>query len=142
MNDLKAYIYNWRYYLEAGALLMAGCLIYLLYRPKSIFLFDIIENLGLMQETDRIRDNVNNAFLPSIVVNSFPAGLWTASYLIMMYASTKYQTKKIRLMLSLPLPISAIVLEFFQLFSWCPGTFDIYDLICYIIPLLIFLKTI
>lgn len=139
---MKALIHNWRYYLQAGFLLMAGCMIYLLYRPKSILLFDIIETLGLMEYVNTMRENAKVFILPNIVINCIPAGLWTASYLIMMYCTTRLQTRKYRLLLSLPLPLCAIILEFFQLWGWCPGTFDIYDLICYVIPLIIFIKTI
>lgn len=139
---MRLSFFNWRYYLQAGILLLCGCFIYLFYRPKSILLFDIIEHLGLMDATDTLRSKVNDDIIPGFIINSVPAGVWTASYLIMMYCTTKYQSKKVRLMLSLPLPASAIVLEFFQLFGWCPGTFDVYDLVCYIIPLIIFIKNI
>lgn len=139
---MKALIHNWRYYLQAVILLMAGCMIYLLFRPKSILLFDIIERLGLMEYVDTMRESSRFVALPGIVINCIPAFLWTSSYLIMMYCNTKFQSRKKRLLLTLPLPLCAIILEFFQLWGWCPGTFDIYDLICYVIPLIIFLKTI
>lgn len=135
-------LHNWRYYLQAGTLLMAGCMIYLLYRPKSILLFDIINKLGLMENVNTIRESSKLFTLPDIVIYCIPAGLWTASYLMMIYSNTKFLSRKYRLLISLPLPVSAIILEFFQLWGWCPGTFDIYDLICYVIPLIIFIKTI
>lgn len=57
-----------------------------------------------------------------------------------MCLCTKQLNKKMRLSLALPLPISAVVLEFMQLFGLCPGTFDIYDVVCYVIPIIIFVK--
>lgn len=123
-------------------MIFLGGLIYIFYRPENILFFKVTDNLGITPFIDNVKSNVTLLQLPSFFVNSLPAGLWTASYLLMMYLSTKFYTRNMRLMLSLPLPISAIVLEFMQLVGWCPGVFDIYDLICYIVPLIIFVKSI
>lgn len=121
---------------------LIGGTIYLLYRPKKILLFSTLEKMGIMPEVDIARKNMEHIHLPDFVVYSLPAGLWTASYLMAMYMMTKHCTRRTRLSLSLPLPISAIASEFMQLFGLCPGTFDVDDLICYIIPIVIFLKLI
>lgn len=110
---------------------LIGGSIYLLYRPKKILMFSTLNKLGIMTEVDVARKSMEYIHLPDFVIYSLPAGLWTASYLMAMYLMTQHCTRRTRLFLSLPLPISAIVLEFMQLFDLCPGTFDIYDLICY-----------
>ena len=117
-----------------------GGAIYLLYRPKNILLFIALSNMGIMQNVDKARRYMEQFHLPDFVVYSLPAGLWTASYLMTMCLTTKHCTRKTRLSLSLPLPISAIVLEFMQWSGLCPGTFDTNDLICYIIPIVTFIK--
>ena len=132
VGDIKYLWTNKKDWAIALFLIFAGGMIYILYRPENIMLFRLVDILGL---TPLIN-------VASFMINSLPAGLWTASYLIMMYVTTKFHTRKVRLMLALPLPIAAIVLEFMQLLGWCPGTFDIYDLICYIVPLFIFIKSI
>lgn len=119
-----------------------GGTIYLLYRPKNILLFSTLNEMGIMPRLEAIRKSAELYHLPNFVVYSLPAGLWTASYLMAMYMMTKHCTRRTRLSLSLPLPISAIASEFMQLFDLCPGTFDVDDLICYIIPIVIFLKLI
>lgn len=124
------------------SLLAVGGLIYLLYRQQTIMLFRITDFMGLSQYINDARESASHLVLPPFFINSLPAGIWTASYLVMMYATTISLNRKFRLMISLPLPLSFIVLEFMQLYGWCPGTFDIYDLICYIIPLIIFIKSI
>ncbi|MEH2861081.1 hypothetical protein V7U47_13690 [Segatella copri] len=117
-----------------------GGLVYLLYRPKNIILFEVLNKLGGSTTVDIVRSKVEHVHLPDFVVYSLPAGLWTASYLMTMCLCTKQLNKKMRLSLALPLPISAVVLEFMQLFGLCPGTFDIYDVVCYVIPIIIFVK--
>ena len=134
--------YKKKEYILALILLFVGGMIYLLYRPQSILLFRATDALGLAPYISSLRESASSAILPSILINSVPAGLWTASYLILMYCNTKFYNKKTGMMLSLPLPVSMIVLEFMQLVGWCPGTFDFYDLICYVIPLIIFIKSI
>lgn len=119
-----------------------GGLIYLLYRPKNIILFEVLDKLSDSTAVDIVRSQVEHVHLPDFMVYSLPAGLWTASYLMAMYLCTKQLNKKMRLSLALPLPISAVVLEFMQQFGLCPGIFDICDLLCYIIPIVIFVKII
>ena len=123
-------------------LIFSGGMIYILYRPENILLFRLTDSLGVTPLIDVVRSSTSRVILPSFIINSLPAGLWAGAYLMMMYITTKFHTKRIRLMLALPLPIMAIILEFMQLLGWCPGTFDIYDLICYIVPLFVFIKSI
>lgn len=121
---------------------LLGGLIYLLYRPKNIILFEVLNKLGGSTTVDMVRNKAEHVHLPDFVVYSLPAGLWTASYLMAMYLCTTQLNKKMRLSLALPLPISAVVLEVLQQFGLCPGIFDICDLLCYIIPIVIFVKII
>lgn len=142
IEDIKLFVIYKKYWLVALLLILTGGMIYVLYRPENLLLFRVTDSLGITPLIDILRSNSSRVMLPSFIVNSLPAGLWTASYLLMMYITTKFHTRRIRLMLALPLPISAIALEFMQLLGWCPGTFDIYDLICYIVPLCVFVKSI
>ena len=125
----------------ATILLLIGCTIYLLFRPQNLLMFKIIDGIGGMSNVVSLRMYINHNCFPDFIIYSLPAGLWTASYLMMMYLTTKGYTRKLRLMLALPLPITAIVLEFMQLLGLCIGTFDVYDLICYIIPLIVFVES-
>jgi len=142
IGDIK---YFWIYkkdWIVAFLLILIGGMIYVLYRPENLLLFRVTDIIGFTPLIDMVRSNTSNFMLPSFMINSLPAGFWTASYLMMMYITTKYHTRRIRMMLALPLPVMAIVLELMQFLGWCPGTFDIYDLICYIVPLFVFIKSI
>ena len=129
-------------YIAAFVLITTGGMIYIIYRPQSILIFRITDALGLASYVDSIRNLSLQIPLPNFVIYNLPAGLWKASYLMIMYCNTAALDIKTRMMLSLPLPVCAIVLEFAQLVGLCPGTFDVYDLICYFIPLIIFIKSI
>lgn len=129
-------------WIVATILLCIGCTIYLLFRPQNLLMFKILDDFGFMPNILSLRMHVNHCCFPNFIIYSLPDGLWIASYLMMMYLTTKDYTRKSRLMLALPLPITAIVLEFMQLLECCIGTFDVYDLICYIIPLIVFVKSI
>lgn len=140
--NINYFLANKKDCLLSFLLIFLGGLIYVLYRPENILFFRVTDGLGITPLIDIVRSNVSRVILPSFMINSLPAGLWTASYLIMMYVTTKYHTRKVKLMLALPLPIMTIILEFMQLWGWCPGTFDLYDLVCYFIPLFVFVKSI
>lgn len=142
ITNIKYFWISKKGWIFSFLMILLGGLIYILYRPENILLFKVADRLGITPLIDIARSNASLLQLPSFIVYSLPAGLWTASYLMMMHVSTKTYTKKVRLMLSLPLPLSALVLEIMQLVGWCPGTFDIYDLICYIIPLIVFVNSI
>lgn len=139
LKHIMDYKQNWIY---AFLMIFVGGMIYILYRPENILLFRLTDSIGIKPFINIARARASQVILPSFMINSLPAGLWAGSYLIMMFVTTKFHTRRIRLMLALPLPVMAIVLEFMQLGGWCPGTFDIYDLVCYVIPLIIFIKSI
>lgn len=117
-------------WMVALSLFFIGGMIYVLYRPESLLLFRVTYALGITPLIDMLRSHISRFMLPSFMINSLPAGLWTASYLLMMFVTTKSHTRRFRLMIALPLPLMAIVLEIMQFLGWCPDTFDIYDLVC------------
>ena len=116
-----------------------GGLIYIAFGPKSLLLFSLADTLHLSKVVDSIREIATAMQFSDFIVYSLPAGLWTASYLLIMFYLTRKCSRRTRLQLSLPLPSSAVVLEFAQYFSLCSGTFDIYDLVCYLLPITIFI---
>lgn len=129
-------------WMVALSLIFIGGMIYVLYRPESLLLFRVTDALGITPLIDVLRSHISRFMLPSFMINSLPAGLWTASYLLMMFVTTKFHSRRFRLMIALPLPLMAIVLEIMQFLGWCPGTFDIYDLACYVVPLFVFIKSV
>lgn len=103
---------KYNYYIASFILLSIGALIYILYRPQNLLIFEMLDKIGLSNEVESIRSSFIGIQLPFFVVNCLPAGLWTASYLIAMYCNTKFQSRKTRLMLSLPCKVATILF-------WC-----------------------
>lgn len=97
------------------------------------------ESLGISEYIDRLRDMVSNITLNHITLYSLPDGLWLASYIIVVNTIVSKSNKHNLLFWSLLLPIIAIVFELLQIPGIIPGVFDVFDLICYIIPLIIYL---
>lgn len=67
-------------------LLFLGGSIYILFRPKSLQMFNWIDNLGLTNLVNRLREDVSELSLGHITLYSLPDGLWLASYIIMVNA--------------------------------------------------------
>lgn len=120
-------------------LLGIGGSIYLLFRQKTLLMFKWVESLGLSEYIDRLRDMVSHITLNHITLYSLPDGLWLASYIIVVNIIVSKSNKHNLLFWSLLLPVIAIVFELLQIPEIIPGIFDVFDLICYIAPLIIYL---
>jgi hypothetical protein len=120
-------------------LLGIGGSIYLLFRPKTLLMFKWVESLGLSEYIDRLRDMVSNITLNHITLYSLPDGLWLASYIIVVNTIVSKSNKHNLLFWSFLLPLIAIIFELLQIPGIIPGVFDVFDLICYITPLIIYL---
>lgn len=120
-------------------LLGVGGSIYLLFRPKTLLMFKWVESLGLNEYIDRLRDMVSGITLNHITLYSLPDGLWLASYIIVVNTIVSKDNKVNLLFWSFLLPAIAVTFEILQIPGVIPGVFDVFDLICYIVPLLIYL---
>lgn len=120
-------------------LLGLGGSVYLLFRPKTLLMFKWIESLGLSEYVDRLRGLVSGITLNHITLYSLPDGLWLASYIIVVNTIVSKNNKYYLLFWSLLLPFIAVIFELLQIPGIIPGIFDVFDLICYIVPLIIYL---
>ena len=73
-----------------------------------------------------------NTFLQRILVFSLPDGLWAMSYTMLIFHLRNDKTLK-TLIWSIIIPIIGILSEISQYYLLIPGTFDIIDLIMYIV---------
>lgn len=119
-------------------LLSIGGFIYIAFRPDSILLFRFIEILNLSNFTTCCREFFSNINIPEFIIYSLPDGLWTASYILIMTGIWKSPGAN-QVLFSAFLPFIGVISEIGQYFGIVKGTPDYADLICYIIPFLIYI---
>ena len=119
----------------ASITLFLGGIIYVLFRPQYLLMFDWIEAIGLTESISRIREN-SNANLPDWIIYALPDALWTFSYLLCIGCIWKFDVRRC-LPALLILPTVSVVDEILQSLNMVPGTFDLMDIIAYSISSLI-----
>ena len=120
------------------AALIIGGLIYIRYRSENLLMFDWYHDLGLTDYIESFRKNADTLSVYGWFKYNMPAGLWLFAYMFIIdsvWGKEKNNTKKVYLY---ALPVVAIVSEIMQYVSILPGTFDIMDLLCYALAILIF----
>ena len=118
--------------------LACGCAIYLLFRSKSLNIYQWCSTLGLSSTIDSLRYSVHNWNLSEFVKFCLPDGLYCAAYILIIDAIWYNDNRIIKFIIISFVPIVAISSEMLQYFELIKGTFDIYDLICYSLPLFIY----
>ncbi len=122
---------NWIYLYISSFLLIAGSTIYLLFRQNVIFLSwldsDLLNNIHI----DTNSDNMCMYF----VLYCLPDSLWYAALLtIQLVFDDNIEIKTFGIIATTP-----FVLEIMQYADLMAGTFDWYDLITYLLTLLLFI---
>lgn len=118
--------------------LVCGCAIYLLYRSKSLNIYQWCMSLGLSNTIDSLRYTVQDWNISAWVRYSLPDGLYCAAYILIIDAIWKNDNHFIKYIIISLVPLVTISSELLQYFGLVKGTFDIYDLICYSIPPMIY----
>jgi hypothetical protein len=121
--------------------LIIGLVIYILYRPTSIFFFNLLnETLFLNILNLRADFGKSDNFLIKWSIYSLPDGLWLFSFTNTFILLWRFESRKKRwILFSIPLTIS-LFHEFFQLIGLISGTFDLIDCFTYILFFLLSIK--
>lgn len=123
-----------------GVLFLAcGSAIYLLFRSKSINIYQWCSALGLSSMIDSLRNSVQGWNISEFVKFSLPDGLYCAAYILIIDAIWHYENGIVKNIVISLVPFVTISSEVLQYFGIVKGTFDIYDLICYTTPPMIYL---
>lgn len=142
MNNCKTYNPNVRIASEivlGVVFLVFGCAIYLLFRSKSLYIYQWCVMLGLSDMIDSLRYAVQNWNITGWIRYSLPDGLYCAAYILIIDAIWHNDNRIIKYFIISLVPFITISSELLQNFGLVEGTFDIYDLICYLIPLTIYI---
>lgn len=119
--------------------LSIGGLIYLGWRSGNLVMFQLLEKWGMSDHLTSIRNIGTSYSLFEWVKYSLPDGLWLFSYMFLIDAIWHNEKKHILYYVFLwSLPIIAIASEILQYVEIVPGTFDIVDLLCYMMAIIIF----
>ena len=100
------------------------------------------DKVGLGGIIDAWRDASHLSTLNPFLIYSLPCALWTASYLFLMDGLFQGQPVATRLRWASVIPAVGIVTELLQGPHLLPGTFDVADLLCYLIPYLLYLSSV
>lgn len=119
-------------------LLLSGCVIYVLFRSKSLNIYQWCCALGLTGLIDNYRGVVHDWNVSDVVKYSLPDGIYCAAYILIVDAiwHREYGIQKY-IVISL-VPIVAIGCEVLQGLNLIRGTFDVLDLVCYALPPLVY----
>lgn len=116
-----------------------GGIIYILYRSKSLLMFDWFQNLGLSDSIDDFRSNGEMPNMYGWIKYNLPAGLWLFAYMFVIDAVWGKDKNRVSMYFLYVLPLLAVASEFIQFVGLLPGTFDVMDLLSYVSAILLFL---
>ena len=121
-------------------LLSLGGLIYIIYRPTELIMFDWFQEIGIENIIKHLRLNYDDINIYEWIKYNLPAGLWLFSYMFIIDAiwDNDNNSKSYLLFLSIT-PIASILSEILQFFGLLHGTFDIKDILAYIGAIILFI---
>ena len=124
--------------------LLLGGLIYVLFRQDTLKMFSWFDDINVSAAISGLRFHTVplSSHFPNWFLYSLPDGLWLFSYLSVLLAVWDNVISKHNIHWLLLVPMVAIFSEIGQLFEIVSGTFDIFDLLFYllgtVLPILIF----
>ena len=124
------------------ASLLAGAVIYLLFRSKNLLGFVLLNRIGVEPWADSMRSYTADVWLPDVVVNSLPGGLWALGYILVIDSIFGNQSRSTRIVWASFIPLLGVCSEVLQGVGLLPGVFDLWDLVCYALPFIIFVTRI
>lgn len=118
--------------------LSIGGVIYLLFRTRTLVMFRIMP-MEMLDKLNMISHNISlpHNKLTSFIVYNLPTCLWLISYLIIMQLICREMSNSQRIIWMYALPVVLLIIEFLQIIPSFTGTFDIIDVLCYLIPLIV-----
>lgn len=119
--------------------LACGCAIYLLFRSKSLNIYQWCMVLGLAEMIDSLRYAVQDWSMAEWVRFSLPDGLYCAAYILITDAIWHNDNSPFKYIIISLVPLVTISSEVLQYLGLVKGTFDLYDLICYSLPPVIYM---
>lgn len=116
--------------------LSVGSLIYIFFRSDTLVLFTCIEYFENIHEfIFYLREHTVElaTYFPHWFIYSFPDGMWVSSYIFLLLMIFDFKIKRNNIFLIFLIPIIGLFSEFGQYFGLVSGTFDIIDVLLYLL---------
>lgn len=120
-------------------LLIIGCLIYVVFRTRSLLMFKCFDKLELTGIIEQLRCTGKDYSLYDWVKDSMPDGLWLFSYMFLIDTIWEGSRPFSYYFFLWILPVFAITSEVLQATHVVPGVYDTVDLLCYLFAIIIFM---
>ena len=120
-------------------ILLLGGLIYVIFRDKSLLMFDWFNTIGISNEVDGLRRLFQGEGIYGWVKYSLPDGLWIFSYMFIVDAIWDRERNVVSMIFLWGLPIVAILSECLQYLGLLSGVFDWMDMASYMLAITLFL---
>lgn len=120
-------------------ILLLGGLVYVIYREKSLLMFNWFDSIGISNEIDWLRRLFQGEGIYGWVKYSLPDGLWAFSYMFIVDAIWGSERNAISILFLWGLPVMAVLSECLQYFGLLPGVFDWTDMASYLLAIIVFL---
>lgn len=109
--------------------LIVGGLIYILFRPETLIMFDWFEKAGLLQFIQDLRTSFKGKLiLPQWIIYNLPDALWILSFTNLMLLIWQLKLTKNSIFWILLAPTIGVFSELGQATGILAGTFDLNDL--------------
>ena len=120
-------------------ILLLGGLVYVIYRDKSLLMFNWFDSIGIGNEIDGLRRLFQGEGIYGWVKYSLPDGLWLFSYMFIVDAIWDSERNAMSMLFLWGLPVVSILSECLQYFGLLPGVFDWMDMASYLLAITLFL---
>lgn len=114
-----------------------GGLIYIIFRTERLLMFHWFGYLKLSDEINLIKNLRNIYSFPCWFIYSLPDGLWVFSYTALSLEIWKLSITRHSFFWIFSIPVMAVLSEFLQLFKIIPGTFDLIDVMFYLLGIIL-----
>ena len=120
------------------ALVAVGGMAYLLFRSASLLIYQMACSLGLGPLLAEWRTHTLQWQWPEWVVYCLPDGFWAAGYVLVV--SGLFRPHPLKWAVAGIVPLAGCLSEVAQWAGLLPGTPDVVDAVCYLIPYILYLS--
>ena len=114
-----------------------GGIFYLLFRPSSLLLYRLACFIGLGALLGQWRQHTLLWDWPEWAVYCLPDGLWSAGYVLIV--DGLFRPHRMKWLVAGIIPLVGALSEGLQSVGLMPGTFDLVDVACYLLPYVVYL---